>query len=163
MKTAAQPSKFLVFNQFGKFIVTGFINTAIDFTVLYLLMAISGKNAGIYTLIFPAVSFSVATVNSFFLNRYWTFKRQEVKKKEKEQKDFGQFLLVTLIGLSINAGLTYVISNKIEPFLGLAFIQNIFENPDTSREMWVLFSKAAATGFSLIWNFLGYKFWVFKK
>jgi putative flippase GtrA len=148
--------------QFGKFIVTGFINTGIDFGALYLLMVISEKNTGIYTFIFPAISFSIATINSFFLNRYWTFKQKKKQKKEKGIKDFAQFISVTLVGLLINSGITYIISNFIPSFFGLGIL-NAYFAPEEIQNLWVLFGKALATGVSLIWNFIGYKFWVFKK
>jgi putative flippase GtrA len=156
--------KYPWLSQIGKFLVTGFTNTGIDFIVLYLLLKITGQNEGIYTFIFPAISFSVATVNSFFMNRYWTF-RQETKKKrkEKEYKDFFQFLIITLGGFLINAGVTYLVSNFIPPFLNLQFITGIFDNPESMQNIWVLFGKACATALSMVWNFTGYKFWVFKK
>jgi len=54
-------------------------------------MAITGENQGIYTLIFPAISFGVATVNSFFMNKYWTFSQKKSRNQKEEAKGFAQF------------------------------------------------------------------------
>ncbi|MBD3238684.1 MAG: hypothetical protein GF332_03545 [Candidatus Moranbacteria bacterium] len=150
-------------SQFGKFVIIGFMNTAINFIVLHLLMVFTGHNEGIYAFIFPGISFSVATVNSFIWNRYWTFKDPKKKKKEAEFKDFGQYMAVTLGGLMINAGITYLISNFIPAFLGIPAMMAFFKDPEKMQNVWVLFANAAATGVSMFWNFLGYKFWVFKE
>lgn len=153
--------KYPALEQGGKFIITGFINTGIDFGVLFLLVFLSGKDKGIYTLIFPAISFIFATINSFFMNKYWTFRAADRSSgTEKTAKDFSQFLFVTLIGLSINAGITYSLSNFVPPFLGISIG---FLNGVLNQRVWVFFSKACATAVSLVWNFIGYKLWVFKK
>ncbi|MEA3273382.1 MAG: GtrA family protein [Patescibacteria group bacterium] len=152
----------LLLGQFGKFLVTGGLNTGIDFGVLYLLMVITGENQGIYTLIFPAVSFSVATVNSFFMNKYWTFSQKKSRSQKEEAKSFAQFMAISIGGLLINAGVVYLVSNFVSPFLGLGILSNRFSQ-EKIQSLWVLFAKAMATGISLIWNFVGYKFWVFKK
>jgi len=62
----------------------------------------------------------------------------------------------------INAGVVYLVSNYISPFLGLGILSSRFSQQQI-QSLWVLFAKAMATGLSLIWNFIGYKFWVFKK
>ncbi len=152
----------LFIKQFGKFVVTGFMNTGIDWGVLYLLLVLSGQNEGLYVLVFSAISFSIATINSFFVNKYWTFSHKKSKRKDKAAKDFVQFLSVTLVGLLINAGITYLVSNFIPPFFGLGILDAYFP-PEKIQDLWVMFGKALATGVSLIWNFLGYKLWVFKK
>jgi putative flippase GtrA len=154
--------KKTLFKQIKKFVVTGFVNTGIDFVVLFLLLHFTGKTTGIYTLIFPSISFSLATVNSFLMNKYWTFKGNKEKEKEKEYTDFGQFMVITLGGLGINAGITYLGSNFIAPFLGIGFIITLFP-PESVQKFWVMFAKLIATCVSLVWNFVGYKFWVFKK
>ncbi|MBU2025771.1 MAG: GtrA family protein [Patescibacteria group bacterium] len=154
--------KFPFLKQFGKFIITGFINTGIDFGILSLLMWTSGKNQGVYILIFTSISFLAATINSFFLNKYWTFSKKDKTKSRSEShsKDFSQFLVITLGGWLINAGLTTLISGFIPPFLG---IFNEWLMPEKLQSLWVLTAKAFATGISLVWNFTGYKLWVFKK
>ncbi|MBU1563790.1 GtrA family protein [Patescibacteria group bacterium] len=133
--------------QFSKFVVIGFINTALDFAILNLLMWWTGIYSGSWIILLNIVSFSIAVFNSYFWNKYWTFK----DKDKIEAKEFSQFVIVTLIGLAINSSIIFEVTTLISPMFGL------------SPELWANLAKAAATGFSLIWNFAGYKFFVFKK
>ncbi|MBL7053566.1 MAG: GtrA family protein [Candidatus Portnoybacteria bacterium] len=133
--------------QFSRFLVIGFLNTAIDFTILNILMWWTGIYSGLSIILLNAISFSIAVFNSYFWNKYWTFK----DKEKVEAKEFSQFILVTLIGLAINSGIIFGVTTLVSPMFGI------------SPELWANLAKAAATGFSLIWNFAGYKMFVFKK
>ncbi len=134
-------------NQFSKFIVIGFMNTAIDFAILNFLMWWTGIYSGASIILLNIISFSIAVFNSYFWNKYWTFRDLD----KIEAKEFSQFILVTLIGLAINSSIVYGITTLISPMFGI------------SPELWANLAKAAATGFSLIWNFIGYKFIVFNR
>ncbi|MBD3300408.1 MAG: hypothetical protein GF347_03585 [Candidatus Moranbacteria bacterium] len=151
--------------QFAKFVVTGFINTGIDMGIFWLLTTTLGITQGFYIVVFNSIGFSLATVNSFFLNKYWTFGIKKQKNREKEIVDFGQFLTVSIIGLAINSSVVFFLTTLIPPFFNIDFLQDFFTNLGASgyREYWAIFSKACATGVSLFWNFIGYKLWVFKK
>ncbi len=134
--------------QFSKFVVVGVINTSIDFLVLNIEMIITGITSGPFIFLFNSISFSVATVNSYFMNKRWTFQDRE---KSHEAVKFSQFLAVSIVGISINGGTVYFITTFITPFFGIDPL------------LWANIAKVAATGLSLIWNFIGYKLWVFKK
>ena len=56
--------------QFGKFLVVGAINFLVDFGIFKLLTVVFGM------LTVPAnvISYTAGVLNSFLLNRYWTFK-----------------------------------------------------------------------------------------
>jgi len=138
-------------NQFSKFVVIGVMNTAIDFGVLNLLMWQTGIYKGKWIILLNAIAFAVAVINSYFWNKYWTFKAKEADEPGEVAKEFSQFIMVTLIGLAINSGIVFGVTTFIPPFFGL------------SPELWANLAKVAATGLSLIWNFIGYKFIVFKK
>jgi len=139
-------SKNLI-KQFSRFIVIGFMNTAFDFAILNLLMWWTGIYSGIYIILLNIISFSIAVINSYLWNKYWTFK----DKDGTGIKEFSQFISVTLIGLAINSSIVFGVTTYISPIFGI------------SPELWANLAKAAATGFSLIWNFTGYKLFVFKK
>lgn len=134
--------------QFSKFVVVGLINTGLDFLVLNIEMMITGITSGPVMFILNSVSFSVATLNSYFFNKYWTF---QDKDKGQEGSKFSLFLTVSIIGVIINGSVVYAITTFANPMFGL------------SETLWANFAKAAATGVSLFWNFIGYKFIVFKK
>lgn len=137
--------------QFSKFVVVGFLNTALDFGILNLLMWWTAIYSGRWIILLNIISFSVAVINSYFWNKFWTFRAKEADEAGEVAQEFSQFAAVTLVGLAINTGVIFVVTTHIPPFFNL------------SSEIWANFAKAAATGFSLIWNFIGYKFIVFKK
>ena len=134
--------------QFAKFVVVGVLNTGVDFLILNLEMLFTGINQGPGMFAQNAVSFSVATVNSYFLNKKWSFQDKTTKEQGHQ---FSQFLIVSIVGLIINSSTVYLITSCIDPLFGI------------SPTLWANLAKAAATGISLIWNFIGYKFFVFKK
>ena len=137
---------FLKF-QFVRFAIIGLMNTALDFGVLNVLIAVTGVRGGFILVLLNSISFTVATTNSYFWNKYWTFKDKDAVRAV----EIGQFLTVSIIGLGINSGVVYAVSTFIDPLFGL------------SPTVWINVAKVAATGFSLIWNFIGYKFIVFKR
>ncbi|MCD6528111.1 GtrA family protein, partial [bacterium] len=138
--------KIRVIFQFGKFILVGGLNTVVDFGVLNLLIFLTSITSGWFYSIFKGISFLVATLNSYFWNKFWTFK---VKKTHKSAKEFLQFLIVSIIGLCINVGMASLVVNKIGVQWGV------------SSEIWANIGAAAGSISGLLWNFLGYKFVVF--
>ncbi len=66
---------------------------------------------------------------------------------------FGIFMIVSLIGLLINSGIVVIASMALAPTLS-----NLI-NVDSVKNV----AKILATMVSLIWNFVGYKLFVFKK
>jgi putative flippase GtrA len=145
--------------QFGKFIIVGVINTGIDFLVLNVEMKITGITSGGAIFVLNAISFSVATVNSYFLNKFWTF---QDKDGAHETAKFSQFMAVSVVGVVINSSIVYLVTSFLSPFLGIGAIL-AFLSGKNINQFWANFAKLAATGISLIWNFIGYKLWVFKK
>jgi putative flippase GtrA len=73
------------FKHFYKFLVVGINNTAIDFLILNILMIIFKTYQQWPIIIFNIVSFSIAVINSYLLNRFWTFNQTEDKKIENIQ------------------------------------------------------------------------------
>jgi len=136
------------FFQLAKFGAVGAANFAVDFGVLNLLIYVSGFASGGWFTLFKSTSFVVAVTNSFFWNMRWTFKK---KGGEKTGKDFMQFLIVTVTGLILNTGIASIIVNVIGPPAGIG------------DKSWANIATAVASIVVLTWNFLGYKFIVFKK
>lgn len=140
--------KVPVIFQAGKFVTVGISNTLIDWGVLNLQILLTGITAGLFYPVFKGVSFLIAIINSFLWNKFWTFKKGET---EKTGTEFLQFLIVSGIGLGINVGIASLAVNVIGPQGGI------------SPKIWATVGALIATMFSMVWNFLGYKFIVFKK
>ena len=133
--------------QFGKFAAVGALNTLIDLGVLNFLIILTDVSTGVYYSFFKAVSFLAAVGNSYFWNKFWTFE----SKAGAQGKEFVSFVTVSFIGVLINTAIVYLGA-------GLANLM-----PDVSAGGWINLVKILATVVSLVWNFLGYKFFVFKK
>lgn len=139
----------IIIKQISKFIVVGIINTGIDFAVLNALMFSMKIYSGKWLILFNSISFAAAVINSYFLNKYWTFKAQNAS--ELNTKQFSQFLIISIVGISINDAIVYGIATFTSPLFGF------------SPQIWTNTAKIFATLASMIWNFIGYKFIVFKK
>ena len=145
-------NKFIVkknqklFSQIIKFLLIGVFNTAIDLVVLnaLILMFDPGKNTALYT-VFKSISFLVAVINSYYFNKYWTF-----RSKTRSRSSFISFFVVSVVGFILNvitATLVFDLFTKTYP-----------DHVHLIANIGALFG----TGIVLIWNFIGYKFFVFK-
>jgi len=156
--------KVPVILQIARFVLIGGLNTILDnslLTVLYNFLVKYGLEAlsaslGIDTaknILFSVgktFSFIVASLNSYAWNKFWTFKKAEAEKEQKNKRELLAFYAVTLIGFGINVLIAKVVFS-IGPLGGV------------TEEQWVQLSGLSATGASMVWNFVGYKFFVFKK
>lgn len=140
-------ARFLpMFHQLSKFGAVGILNTSIDFGLLNIFSLVSGVTAGIVVGGYNIPGQIVAITNSYFWNKYWVFRQDG---KNKQEQDLGKFLAVTIIGLVLNSALVVVATTSITPPFGLA------------GATWLNIAKVFVTLFTLIWNFTGYKFFVF--
>lgn len=139
--------KLLIVWQAAKFLLVGALNTFIDLGVLNLLILISGIASGSLYSVFKGISFTIAVINSYFWNKFWTFKRSKTTAPGKE---FLQFFIVSVIGFSINVGAASLVVNVIGPQFGLI------------AEVWANIGAIVAALCGTVWNFIGYKFIVFK-
>ncbi len=138
--------------EFMRFIAIGGMNTGVDFIILNTLIAVFGLgNDPIYFALFKIVSFSVAVINSFFWNKKWVFKHSTETGKNTVS-EISPFLSVSLLSLLFNLGIATAVYNA-----GLTLF------PDLSVVILANLGAAAGTGLSFIFNFIGYKFFVFKK
>jgi putative flippase GtrA len=131
-----------------KFILVGALNSFVDLGVLNFLMFLTGIASGWFFSVFKAISFSVSVVHSYFWNKYWTFGRKETRPGLRE---FVQFFAIAGIGFFLNVGIASFVVNVIKPQFGL------------SPELWANIGAIIAIICVAAWNFLGYKFIVFKK
>lgn len=125
-----------------KFLAVGATNTLIDFAILNLLVQL----LHLPLLLSNTISFSVAVINSYLLNKYWTFQ----DKKPLYLKQFSLFLVISLVGLGL--------SNLILHFGSRAIV---FLWPDLTFTSQYNFAKVISAIIVLVWNFSAYRYWVF--
>jgi len=140
-------SRFIqIIIQIVKFVEVGVLNTFIDFGILNLLVWLSGITAGGGLTPLNSISFLCAATNSYYWNKFWTFK----KEGQVAGKEFTQFLAVSIIGWLVNTGIVVLGTTFLAPIASL------------SAGAWMNIMKLTATFVSMVWNFIGYKFIVFK-
>lgn len=130
-------AKYKAHSYIIRFIIVGIINTFVDFSVF----TIANRLFHISYFISQVFGYSSGVINSFILNKIWTFNNKHARKKAVLQ--FSQFVFVNI--LSLSGSLT-----------GLKFFVEVLR-------MNVYIAKAFATLFAQVLNFTGYKFWVFAK
>jgi putative flippase GtrA len=143
------------FQQIAKFLLTGGMNTFIDFAVLNLLILIFGLTQGDpHYAIFKACSYFVASCNSFIFNKVWVFKSDGAIGKEQTGKrltrEIGSFAVVSLIGLVLNTLISLSVfhaASLLFPTIGSQVLANV--------------GAIVGTGVVLVFNFLTYKFFIF--
>ena len=129
--------------QFIKFGLVGVMNTAVDFLVYALLTWI-----GMQYLVAQVFSYSAGTLNSYVVNKLWTFGGKgaagaENRKAGKvDKKEFARFVLVNIGTLLLSIVLLYVLKTG----LGL--------HP--------LIAKIGVTAITVVVNYIGSKLWVFR-
>ncbi len=147
--------------QISKFGIIGVLNTFVDLGILAFLSYIfkqyfllDSKDilfnvvGGItFYSFYKSISFILANINSYVLNKYWTFK--DIKKKSRAE--YLQFFTISVIAYLINVIIASYVFKDIQPIGGLKV------------EQWELIGGAIGSLAGLTWNFIGYKFIVFKK
>jgi putative flippase GtrA len=136
--------------QFAKFAAVGTLNSFIDVGVFNLETFWYGTSfigIGFFAL-FKGISFLFGTTNSFLWNKYWTF---SVTGKTSA-KQIGGFYGIAVLGWLLNVGVATGVKA-----LGPA-------GTGGDARVWVnIVAPLAGIAASFIWNFFGYKYFVFKK
>jgi len=137
-------------NQFGKFALVGILNTALDWLIFLILTScvhfFSIQENEIWA---KTISFSIAVINSFLLNTFWTFRKEyqnglsssNASVKTTQSIFLLKFFLISTVGLLINDGF-FLLGRQIDGRIFALFF---------------------ATFFSLIWNFFANKYWTYSK
>jgi dolichyl-phosphate beta-glucosyltransferase len=118
---------------FVKYSAVGMTGTALDVGSLYVFVDL----LHIPVLLAAAMSFTLAVVNNFILNKFWTFRNAT----RNVRKQFIKFVIVSVVGLV----LTEICMALFVFLLGI----------------WYIASKLVTSVVVLTWNFLANKNWTF--
>ncbi len=134
--------------QGAKFVLVGAVATVFDLKIFEFLLWIPFTFLSLGTISVKSLSFIISTFLKYWGNKYWAFQKHE---KEDLYKEIIQFFLITFIGLIIDVAFFYYFTKITGPQFGLP------------SAVWVKLSVILAGITAALWNFLGYKFFVFKK
>ena len=119
--------------QFTRFLISGFSAVGTDTTVYFGFFTLLGHNSA------KALSFIAGSIVAFLMNKFYTFEKHSLSLIEVTK-----FIILYIITLTVNVGTN-------------AGFLNILGD----RIVWIPFLIAASI--STVLNFIGQKFWVFKK
>jgi putative flippase GtrA len=117
----------------GKYATVGFVSAVVDFGTLFILTDL----VGFHYLTSATISFALAAMLNYGLNRRWTF-----QSSGKRRKQLPVFFTIAILGLLINNNIIYV---AVERF-----------------DMHYLIGKVIAAAIVTSWNFFGNKYLTFK-
>lgn len=138
------------FFQLAKFGLIGTTNFVVDIGIFSLLIWSTDINQGNFLILFNIISVSVAIINSYIWNKFWSFGEKNTDEGVV-RKQFFQFVTVSIIGLILNTLIVDILNNRIGGPVGI------------ETTTWTVITKASASIVVLVWNFIGYKFFVFKR
>jgi putative flippase GtrA len=125
-----------------RFALVGGFNTLLDFGILFLLVSF-----GVDKIIGNFFSTSLAFIFSFFANKSFTFQ----SKGGNVKRQFALFLIITLFGLWV-----------LQPIV-IMVVSFSISSLHLNSSATLLISKFCATIVSLVWNYVFYSRFVFKK
>ena len=141
--------KYLFVYQLAKFLLIGAFFAIFDLIILNILMERFGidKDSGFKYTLFVGISFVIATTVKYIADKYWAFEKKEGKGMGME---FVKFFAVTVISGVIQI----VVADLVFKALG---------ETETTAVVSGNVGKIAGIGVASIFNFVMYKFFVFKK
>lgn len=140
------PHWMLLLQQVWRFGLVGSINTALDLLVLNGLLLFFPTGLTWLILIYNVTAYGFGALNSFLLNKYWTFKH----KRRITWGELVRFTSTTLLGMVGNTALFWLASCMPHTFI-------------TNTVIWTNVSKVLAIFISALISYLGMRLWVFVK
>lgn len=134
------------FRQFLRYCLVGGVNTLIDLLVLNLLLWRFPTNDAQVLALYNAIAYTGGALSSFFLNKYWTFRRRQ-KATAMEVIRFTITLLLEVIYSSV---LVWVAGRVLQPL-----IANVTLWGNASKLAAVVVGTVISYSFMRFWTFAG--------
>ena len=136
--------RFQTFKQMLRFGLAGGLNTLIDLLILNSLLWLFPTNSTRMLLAYNSLAYSIGAINSFLLNKYWTFGQ----KQRTTRGEVARFTLVTIGGILWSSLILWLASLALHSFL-------------LNATVWANVSKLVAIGGTALISYLGMRLWVF--
>ena len=130
--------------QLVRFGIVGGVNTSLDLLILNGLLWLFPTTNTILVLLFNSVAYCLGAVNSFLLNKYWTFARRQ----RTTWSEVRRFAITTFFGMVCNDILIWFANNLFHPLI-------------SNAALWMNASKIVAIAGTVFISFLGMRLWVF--
>lgn len=130
--------------QFVRFGLVGCINTLVDLLTLNCLLWLWPTPDIALLLLANSLAYTTGALNSFLLNRYWTFRQRGPTNKGEVIR----FIATTLAGITCND-------------LILCLLNSIQHPAQPGPAFWTNLTKIVAIGGTLLVSYLGMRLWVF--
>jgi putative flippase GtrA len=127
-----------------RFGLAGGLNTLVDLLILNGLLWLFPTTSSLMLLAYNSLAYSLGAVNSFLLNKYWTFGQ----KQRTTRREVARFTLITLCGIGWSTIILWLASNVFRSFLANATV-------------WANASKVVAIAGTALISYLGMRLWVF--
>ena len=132
------------FGQLMRFGLVGGMNTAIDLLVFNCLFWLFPTSNLLISLMFNTIAYSIGAINSFLLNKYWTFEH----RRTITAKEVSRFVVTTLLGIVCNNLLLWCANVLLASLIGNSLL-------------WANASKVMAIAGTVFISYLGMRLWVF--
>src|SRR6266487_2827839 len=127
-----------------RFGLVGGLNTIVDLLILNMLLLLFPTSSTRMILIYSAIAYSLGAVNSFLLNKYWTFGYCQ----RTTWREVARFIVTTLCGIGWSSIILWLASNALHPLL-------------VNTTIWANASKVIAISGTALISYLGMSLWVF--
>jgi putative flippase GtrA len=138
------PGRSHTLRQVMRFGLVGGLNTLVDLLILNGLLWLFPTTSTLTLLIYSSLAFSLGAVNSFLLNKYWTFG----SRQKTTHGEVARFAMTTLCGIAWSTIILWLASTLLHPFL-------------VNATVWANASKVVAIGGTALISYLGMRLWVF--
>ena len=150
-KEAERFTKFLFVGTWGFIVDFGTLTFLVEVVELPRLVAENTQfSATVGLVLANTISFTLAVISNFTLNRYWTYPESRSKRKRVQ---LPQFTLVSVIGLAINNLILALTTPLFDQLLSLL--------PISVGLGGYIPAKMLATIVVLFWNFFVNRYWTY--
>jgi putative flippase GtrA len=132
--------------QLMRFGLVGGLNTGIDLLILNGLLLLWPTHNTEHLLAYNSFAYAFGAVNSFILNKYWTFQN----RKRTTYGEVLRFALTTLCGIICNDIILWIASTFLHPVM-------------INATLWANASKVLAISGTFMISYLGMRLWVFAR
>ena len=127
-----------------RFGMVGTLNTLIDVLTLNLLLLKFPTHNANLLLVYNTLAYTFGALNSFILNKHWTFKLKSAVNKGEVLR----FSLMTILSIACNDIIIWLTAKMLHPLISNTIV-------------WANISKLSAIIVTLLFSYFGMRLWVF--